>query len=192
LLNQSFPKREPIKADAKVIWETMRDHLPPEELLLVEDPAIAQLAAKTFTEGEIRGELKGLQETILKLTRGSFSIHVADKVKQAITPVQDSERLQEFLCQIARAADEQEIDALLARFFPSEPITPKVDPLEEFRQSILAFANTRFSPQIVSAIQQAIVPVQDIQQLSKFLHQLFATADEQAVQELLIVCFPNA
>jgi len=92
------------------------------DALIMENPTIMELVAKSLAEGEAKGEAKGkaegLQEAILDLVSDRFSAQIVAQVQQTIAPAQDVQELRKFLRQLARASDEQEVQALLTQWFP--------------------------------------------------------------------------
>jgi len=153
----------------------------------------AESEAKGRIEGEITGEIKGLQEAILGLVSARFPALVISQVQQTIAPVQDTEQLKKFIRQLARVSDEQEVPALLAQSFPLQDemkvrLEGKVKVLQE---TILDLISDRFPAPVISQAQQTIAPVQDTEQLKKFIRQLARVSDEQEVYALLAQCFPT-
>jgi len=172
------------------------------DALITENPTIMELVAKSLAEGEAKGEMKGemkgiikgLQEAILGLASDRFPALVVAQVQQTIAPVQDAEQLKKFLRQLARASDEQEIYALLTPYLSlQDKMKSRIEgEIEGIQESILDIVSDRFSSQIVAQVQQAIAPVQDVQQLRKFLRQLARTSDEEEIPALLTQCFPSS
>jgi len=64
------------------------------------------------------GKAEGIQEAILDIVSARFSSQIVAQVQRSIAPVQDIEQLRNFLRQLARMSDEQEVQALLIRCFP--------------------------------------------------------------------------
>ena len=161
------------------------------DTLLMENPTIMELVAKTLAEGEAKGKAEGeakgkaegLQEAIVELVSDRFSAQIVAQVQQTIAPAQDTERLKKFLRQLARVSDEQEVQALLTQSFPLE------GEVKGIQEAILDVASARFSSQIVAQVQQTIAPVQDVQELRRFLRQLARMSDEQEVSALLTQSF---
>jgi hypothetical protein len=151
--------------------------------------AEAKIEAKSEARGETRGIIKGLQEGIIDLINDRFSAPVVKRAKQAIAPSQDIQQLKKLIPQIARAADEEEVYALLNQYFPVQDEKTKGE-IKGIQMSILDIVSARFSPQVQAQIQQAIAPIQDVAQLRKFLRQLACLSDEQEVSALVEQCFP--
>jgi hypothetical protein len=64
---------------------------------------------------------------------------------------------------------------------------------EGFKEAILDSLDSRqFAAPIISAVQQAIAPVQSVEQLRAFFRQIALTTDEQTVSELLAQAFPTS
>lgn len=153
--------------------------------LLAEDPDVQCVLA----EGISRAEAKILQEAIIDLINDRFSTPVVRRAKQAIAPSQDIEQLKKLIPQIARAADEEEVYALLNQYFPVQDEATKGE-IKGIQVSILDIVSAHFSPQVQAQVQQAIAPIQDVAQLRKFLRQLACLSDEQEVSALVKQCFP--
>jgi hypothetical protein len=60
-----------------------------------------------------------LREATLGLVSERFPTWVVSQVQQTIALAQDAEQLKKFLRQLARASDEEEIYAALAKCFPT-------------------------------------------------------------------------
>jgi hypothetical protein len=65
-----------------------------------------------------KGEIKGIQVSILDIMSARFSPQVQAKVQQAIAPIQDVAQLRKFLRQLACLSDEQEVSVLVEQCFP--------------------------------------------------------------------------
>jgi len=161
--------------------------------LIRENPTIMAIAAESEAKGKAEGEIRGLQEAILDLASDRFPALVVSQVQQTITPAQDAEQLRKFNRQLARVSDEQEVRALLAQCFPLQDemkvrLEGKVKVLQE---TILDLISDRFPSPVVSQAQQTIAPIQDTEQLKKFIRQLARVSDEQEVYALLTQCFPT-
>ncbi len=65
-----------------------------------------------------KGEIKGIQLSILDIVSARFSPQVQAQVQQAIAPIQDVALLRKFLRQLACLSDEREISALVEQCFP--------------------------------------------------------------------------
>jgi hypothetical protein len=150
------------------------------DTLLTENPTIMQLVAKSLAEGEA----KGLQEAVLELASDRFPAQVVTQVQRAIIPTQDADQLKKFLRLLARISDEQEVQALLTQCFPLE------GEIKGLQEAIVDIVSVRFSLYLVVQVQQSIAPVQDVEQLRKFLRQLAQMSDEQEVLALLDQSFP--
>jgi hypothetical protein len=83
---------------------------------LSDERAVLALLADCFA---LPGEVKGVQETILDVVSDHFSPQLVAQVQQAIIPVQDVQLLRQFHRQLMQLSDEQDVSALLARFFPN-------------------------------------------------------------------------
>ena len=162
--------------------------------LLAEDPTIQSVIAEGIAKGEARAEargiIKGLQEGIIDLINDHFPTQVVTRVQQTIAPSQNIEQLKKLHRQIARAADEEEIYALLTQYFPVQDEEMKGE-IKGIQVSILDIAGARFSSQVQAQVQQAIAPIEDMELLRKFLRQLACLSDEQEVSALLEQCFPS-
>ena len=172
--------------------------------IIREDPTVMAIMA----EAKAKGEIKGRREAILDFVSARFSSQVVTQVQQTVAPIQDIQLLSKFNRQLVRVSNEQEVTALLAECFPHQD---KIDPLitedpairtllikssiegetKGVRDSILAVVSARFSPQAVTQVQQALTPVQDAQQLKKFLRQLVRVSNEQEISALLAQHFPT-
>jgi len=150
------------------------------DTLITENPTIMELVAKSLAEGKV----EGIQESILELVSDRFPAQIVTQVQRAIAPAQNADQLKKFLRLLARVSDEQEVQALLTQCFPLE------GKAEGIQEAILDIVSARFSSQIVAQVQQGIAPVQDVEQLRKFLRQLARMSDEQEVSALLTQCFP--
>lgn len=161
--------------------------------LLREDPTIMAIAAEEAAKGEARGWIGGLREAILDLVRDRFPAQVVSQVQQTIKPTQNSEQLRNFHRQLPRVSDEQEVLTLLAQCFPrqDEMKLRSEGEIKGLQDAILDIISDRFSAQVVAQVQQTIAPIQDIEQLRKFLRQLVRVPDEQEGLALLARCFPT-
>jgi hypothetical protein len=65
-----------------------------------------------------KGEIEGIQVSIVDITHARFSPQVQAQIQQAIAPVEDMALLRKFHLQLACLADEQGVAALLDRCFP--------------------------------------------------------------------------
>lgn len=172
----------------------MQYHIDP---LLREDPFImaiaAEEAAKSEARGEARGRIEGLQDAILALIRDRFPAVIVSQVEETITPTQDTEQLRNFLRQLGRVSDEQEIPDLLARCFPrqDEIKLRSEGKIQGLQEAIFDVMSDRFSAQALAQVQQTIAPIQDSEQLKKFLRQLSRVSDEHEALALLARCFPT-
>jgi len=151
--------------------------------LIREDPTIMAIVAET--------EAKTLRDAILDLISDRFPSLVVSQVQHTIAPTQDTELLKKLHRQLARVSDEREVPALLAQCFPPNGETKSRIECECIQDSILDIASARFSSQIATQVQHTIAPVQNAQQLRKFLRQLALVSDEQEVYALLAQCFPT-
>lgn len=171
--------------------------------LIRENPTVVSIVAEAEAKAETRGEVKGLQKAVLAIVSHRFSTPVVSQIQQTITSSQNIEQLQNFLGKAAQASDEQEVLSLLAGCFPhQDEISPLVtenptiraiateSEAKGVRDSILDVASAHFSSQVVTQVQHTITPIQDIQQLRKFLRQLTRASNEQEVYALLTECFP--
>jgi ribosomal protein L29 len=190
--------------DKNIIQEHLRMHyqLHP---LLAENPTIQSVIAEGIAEGiakevakevakaeaesEARGIARGLQDGIIDLINDHFSAQVVTRVQQTIAPAQNVGQLRQLHRQIARVSSEEEVDALLAQYFPVQDEQVRGE-IKGMRQAILDITETRFSSQAVTQVQQAIAPIQDLGLLRKFHRQLAGLSNEQAVLALLEHCFP--
>jgi len=154
------------------------------DALIMENPTIMELVAKSLAEGKAEGKAEGIQEAILDVVSDRFSAQIVAQVQQTIAPAQDVQELRKFLRQVARASDEQEVQALLTQCFPLE------GEIKGIQEAIFDVVSVRFSSQTVAQVQQTIAPVQDVQELRKFLRQLARASDEQEVSALLTQWFP--
>ncbi len=180
--------------------------------LIRENPTVmaivADEVAKAKAKAEIEGKIEGLREGIVAVVSNRFSAPVVSQIRQIITSSQDTEQLQNFLCQAVQASDEKEVLALLAKCFPhQDEMNPPVteDPtiraivaeseakgeIKGLREAILDAVSANFSSQVVTQVQQTIAPIQDPQLLRKFNRQLARVSDEQEVYTLLFQCFPT-
>jgi hypothetical protein len=150
---------------------------------------IAKEVAKAEAESEARGIARGLQDGIIDLINDHFSAQVVTRVQQTIVPAQNVGQLRKLLPQIARAADEEEVYALLAQYFPVQEEEVKGE-IKGMQRAILDIAGARFSAQVQAQVRQAIAPIQDLELLRKFLRQLACLSDEREVPALLERCFP--
>jgi len=150
--------------------------------LFREDPVIGGM----IVEGKLEGKLEGIQDAILDIINDHFSSQVVAQVRPAILLSQDIEKLKKFLRQLFRVSDEQEVLALLTESFP---LPGEIKGLQE---AILDIVSDSFSPQVVTQVQQAIAPSQDVQLLRKFHRRLVRLSDEQEVFALLTECFPTS
>ena len=155
--------------------------------IIRENPRIMAIVA----EGEAKGKAEGLREAILDLVSARFPALVVSQVEQTIAPTQDVEQLKKFHHQLVRVSDEQEVPALLAQCFPLDGETKSRIECECIQDSILDVVSARFSSQVATRVQHTIAPVQDIQQLRKFLRQLARMSDEEEVYASLAQCFPT-
>jgi hypothetical protein len=156
------------------------------DTLLTENPTIMQLVSKSLTEGKVEGKAEGLQEAILELASDRFPTQIVTQVQQVIVPAHNADQLKKFLRLLARASDEQEVQALLMQCFPQEG---KIEGLQE---AILDMVSDSFSYQIVEQVRQAITPCRSAQQLRAFHRKLVRLSDEQDVLALLAECFPHS
>ncbi len=62
---------------------------------------------------------------------------------------------------------------------------------EGLREAILDLISDRFPALVVTQVQQTIAPIQNIEQLKKFLRQLVRASDEEEVYISLAQCFPT-
>ena len=154
--------------------------------LLKEDPVIHSLIVQGELKGKTEGEIKGLQDAILDIVSDRFSPEVVEHVQQAIGPSKNVQQLRKFLRQMFQVSNEQEVDTLLSQCFPLP------GEIKGIQDSILAFVSDRFSPDVVEHVQQAIGSSQDIQQLKKFLRQLFRVTDGREVYTQLAEYFPTS
>ncbi len=69
--------------------------------------------------GEIRSciERKCIQDSILDIVRARFSPLAIAGVQQTIAHIQDHEYLRKFLCELAQAPDDQEVHALIGKWY---------------------------------------------------------------------------
>jgi hypothetical protein len=154
--------------------------------------ARAEALAQGKAEGKAEGLAKGLQEAILDLVSDHFPALVVSQVQQTITTTQDIEQLRKFHRQVARVSDEQEVSALLAQCFPPQDSIRAIAVQNEakgLREAILEFVNARFSPHVITEVQQTIEPIQDVEQLKMFFRQLVRVHDEEEVYASLAQCF---
>jgi hypothetical protein len=160
--------------------------------LFREDPVIGGMILEGELKGKIEGEIKGLQEAILSIVGARFSAQVTTQVQQTIAPLQDMEQLRKFLHQLAPISEEQEVYALLTQYLSfQDKMKSRIEgEIKGIQESILDIVSDRFSSEIIAQVQQTIAPVQDVQQLRKFLRQLLRTSDEEEVPALLTQCFP--
>jgi hypothetical protein len=135
------------------------------------------------------GIIQGLQDGIVDLINDHFSAQVVTRVQQTIALARNIGQLRKLLPQIARAADEEEVYTLLSQYFPVQEEEVKGE-IKGIRVSILDITGARFSAQVVTQVQQAIAPIQDMELLRKFLRQLACLSHEQEVLALLERCFP--
>ena len=63
--------------------------------------------------------------------------------------------------------------------------------VQGLQEAISAVVSAHFSPQVVAQVQQTIAPIQDVEQLKKFLRQLVRASDEEEVYTSLAQCFPT-
>ncbi len=159
--------------------------------LFREDPVIGGMILEGEIKGEIKGKIEGLQEAILGIVGARFSAQVVAQVQQTIASIQDMQQLRTFLHQLALISDEEEVYALLTQYLSlQDKMKSRIEgEIEGIQESILDIVSDRFSSQIVDQVQQSIAPVQDVQQLRKFLRQLARTSDEEEVPALLTQCF---
>ena len=159
--------------------------------LFREDPVIGGMILEGEIKGEIKGKIEGLQEAFLGIVGARFSAQVVAQVQQTIASIQDMQQLRTFLHQLALISDEEEVYALLTQYLSlQDKMKSRIEgEIEGIQESILDIVSDRFSSQIVDQVQQSIAPVQDVQQLRKFLRQLARTSDEEEVPALLTQCF---
>jgi hypothetical protein len=60
------------------------------------------------------------------------------------------------------------------------------------QEAIIDLIADRFPMQVVSAVQQAVVPVQNTDQLKNFLRRVTQVSSEEEVRALLAECFPQS
>lgn len=161
--------------------------------LIRENPRIMAIVAEGKAEGKAEGRAEGLQEAILDLVSDRFPTLVVSQIQQAIAPTQDAELLKKFLRQLVRASDEKEVYASLAQCFPprNEMKLRLEGEVQGLQEAISAVVSAHFSPQVVAQVQQTIAPIQDVEQLKKFLRQLVRASDEGEVYTSLVQCFPT-
>ena len=85
-------------------------------------PLLDQFSAvldEELKDEAIKGEIKGVQESILDFLEARFSMSVYMQVRQAITPIQDVAQLRNFSRQLVYLSDRDEVLALLKRCFPT-------------------------------------------------------------------------
>jgi len=152
---------------------------------------LAKKVAKTLAEHEAKAEARTMQEAILDIVRVRFSAQVVAQVQQTIAPLQDMEQLRTFLRQLAPISEEQEVYALLTQYLSLQGTRIEGE-IKGIQESILDIVSDRFSPQIAAQVQQTIAPIQDVQQLRKFLRQLARTSVEEEIPALLTQCFPGS
>jgi len=86
-------------------------------------PLLDQFSAvldEEMKDEAMRGEIKGIQESILDFVGARFSMYVYTQVQQAIAPMQDVAQLRNFSRQLACLSDAEEVLALLERCFPTQ------------------------------------------------------------------------
>jgi len=86
-------------------------------------PLLAQFSAvldEELKDEAIKGEIKGVQESILDFLEARFSMSVYVQVRQAMAPIQDVAQLRNFSRQLACLSDKEEVLALLKRCFPTQ------------------------------------------------------------------------
>jgi len=99
--------------------EQLRTFLRQLALISEEQEVYALLTQYLSLQGtRIEGEIKGIQESILDIVSDRFSPEIAAQVQQTIASVQDVQQLRNFLRQLARTSDEEEVPALLTQCFP--------------------------------------------------------------------------
>ncbi|HWS82941.1 MAG TPA: hypothetical protein VN207_01635 [Ktedonobacteraceae bacterium] len=150
--------------------------------LFREDPVIGGM----ILEGELKGRIEGLRDSILDIVETHFSPQVVAQVRPAIMLSQNSEKLKKFHRQLFGMSDEEEILALLTECFP---LPGEVKATQEM---ILDVISDRFSPQVVAQVQQAIALSEDVQLLRQFNRQVVRLSDEQEISTLLAQFFPNS
>jgi len=88
------------------------------EEIIQEDPVIQSLLAQRELEGEARGEIKGMRESILSILSIRFSPALATQAQPAVMSIQDYEALKRLQRQLIKAEDEK--TALLVLDLPNE------------------------------------------------------------------------
>jgi predicted transposase YdaD len=92
------------------------------EEIIQDDPVIQSLLAQRELEGEARGEIKGMRESILNLLSIRFSPAFAAKAQSAIMAIQSYDVLKMLFRLLVKAPDEQ--SALLVLDLPDEQPNP--------------------------------------------------------------------
>jgi hypothetical protein len=167
----------------------LKNHQDQIDPLIRENPRIMAIVA----EGEAKGKAEGLREAILDLISDRFPALVVSQVQRTIAPTQNAEQLKKFYRQLLRASDEEEVAALLAQCFPPQNETKLrlEGEAQGLQEAISAVVSAHFSPEVVAQVQRTIAPIQDVEQLKKFLRQLVRASDEEEVYISLAQCFPT-
>jgi len=82
--------------------------------LVQDDPIIQELFAEHEAEGEVRGEVRRIRKSILRILNARFPVlATTSQVQQAVASVQDAEKLDLILQALLLASNEQTVRSLL-------------------------------------------------------------------------------